>query len=203
MELEHTAATNGGITRAHKMRLIGSVLVVAPLLTLSCGSSNSKDSHLRPVPDQSRYEPLPAKHYLIDKSGNRTLMWAALHSVNPPRGSTIDAAGYAKRAFTEVFGRCPGQCFEFKLEVGLDEDLSLSATGASFEAGLYTDGLAVQQLAVIPAEVGIPTVFIVDRSSTLIRFKNVPDSFFLTGRYKGRSEFVEGSTSFVLGYKTE
>lgn len=66
-------------------------LVIAAMIGMSLSACHNSGTTTSPTPppDQSRYETLPAKHYLVNASGTQTKMWAEFDSVNPLRGSTV------------------------------------------------------------------------------------------------------------------
>lgn len=89
-------------------KLASFAVLALALVAGACGKSKNPVSP-DPIPDQSKYEALPALHYLVDENDNRTKMWARLSRVNPLRGG-----------FITLGIPCSPNCFQVGMELGVD-----------------------------------------------------------------------------------
>jgi len=182
------------------------LFALALVITGACGKDGSRNPNSpSPPPDQSRYETLPAKKYLIGVDGNPTEMWATLHWVRPERGSTVQIGPSA----------CPDNCFRWSLEVGLDMIPGADPTmKAAFESWFSLDGKnkiegnsGLYRLNGGGARMGQSQMV----GSDIIRmFQTVPKYVWVGGRQfpevwvgpsGSRPADILGSTSFELDYR--
>ena len=186
------------------------VLVAISIPFTACSWFKSPTGPSDLLPDPNRYETLPAKHYLLDPSGNQTEMWAKLNWVNPERGSTVILGPSA----------CPNcTFFRFSMEGGLDmiDGETNVNVGAYFETWFSLDGK--EPLS------GDPSVYRLNGGGVFMgqsmeigsgsSFKPihqpVPKFVLVNGSYRrswtcpcppgGRPDPVRGSTAFELDYR--
>jgi hypothetical protein len=103
------------------MRKLAAFALLAPALAAGAceksptGPSGGAQTHTVQPPDESGYEPLGTRHYLVDPEGRPTTMWAELLEIKPLRGSRIvliPAQGPPD---------CSRDCYAVRLKFGIDE----------------------------------------------------------------------------------
>ncbi len=174
------------------------VLVVVSMPLAECGlfSPSDRTPAPPPPPDQSKYETLPAKHYLPDADGNPTHMWVVFSSVSPLRG------------FQVIFGHdnnC-ANCFRMQITVGTDPLPSPHIT-TQFTAGFSQDGSNIITRLWGSSVRGTKTAS--TDSDQVWVFNERPKYIVVTGYHSGDNisptpnQFPEesGTTNFLLDYK--
>ena len=144
-----------------------------------------------PPPDQSLYEPLPAKQYLVDTDGNQTRMWATFISVSPARGSGITLGP----------GACPDGCFQYSMEVGIDGE-AMDYFQTYFQTGLSHDGRTVfEGGGLADSNQCMSRSNEVIGGGFIIQFREVPEYLVVGASHCGRLlEEIVATTSFWLDY---
>jgi hypothetical protein len=148
-------------------------------------------------PNQSQYEALPATHSLVLEPSSFPVpdrVTAALHSVNPLRGSTIATPS------------CPGECFKYDITLTMAPMPNNPLNAAMCTLYFSTDGAAlgpqfgnyfVNQGQSLSVSQGERLIQILPTYKYIV----IVAEYYEDGPVRGTGERVKARTNFFIDYK--